>query len=103
LVCLAAKFARVEAVSSVSTPLSVAFKGFSEWNPSCNRIGGWASKKGEIDMLNWAVTFFIIALVAALLGFTGVAVAFAGVAKIFFVVFLVLFLVSLIAHTARRV
>jgi uncharacterized membrane protein YtjA (UPF0391 family) len=54
-------------------------------------------------MLNWAVTFFIVALVAALLGFTGVAVAFAGIAKIFFVVFLVLFLVSLIAHTARRV
>jgi uncharacterized membrane protein YtjA (UPF0391 family) len=59
--------------------------------------------KRRIDMLNWAVTFFIVALVAALLGFTGIAVAFAGIAKIFFVVFLVLFLVSLIAHTARRV
>jgi uncharacterized membrane protein YtjA (UPF0391 family) len=57
----------------------------------------------ELKMLNWAVTFFIIALVAAVLGFTGVAVAAAGVAKILFVVFLVLFLVSLIAHTTRRV
>jgi uncharacterized membrane protein YtjA (UPF0391 family) len=57
----------------------------------------------RIEMLNWAVTFFIIALVAAVLGFTGVAVAAAGVAKILFVVFLVLFLVSLIAHTTRRV
>jgi uncharacterized membrane protein YtjA (UPF0391 family) len=54
-------------------------------------------------MLNWAVTFFIIALIAAVLGFTGVAVAAAGIAKILFVVFLVLFLVSLIAHTTRRV
>ena len=54
-------------------------------------------------MLNWAVTFFIIALIAAVLGFTGIAVAAAGVAKILFVVFLVLFLVSLIAHTTRRV
>ncbi len=54
-------------------------------------------------MLNWALPFFVTALVAALLGFTGVAVAAAGVAKILFVVFLVLFLVSLIAHTTRRV
>jgi uncharacterized membrane protein YtjA (UPF0391 family) len=57
----------------------------------------------EKCMLNWAVTFFIIALIAAVLGFTGIAVAAAGIAKILFVVFLVLFLVSLIAHTARRV
>jgi uncharacterized membrane protein YtjA (UPF0391 family) len=54
-------------------------------------------------MLNWAVTFFIVALLAAILGFTGIAVAAAGIAKILFVVFLVLFLVSLIAHTTRRV
>jgi uncharacterized membrane protein YtjA (UPF0391 family) len=54
-------------------------------------------------MLSWAVTFFIVALIAAVLGFTGIAVAAAGIAKILFVVFLVLFLVSLIAHTARRV
>jgi uncharacterized membrane protein YtjA (UPF0391 family) len=61
------------------------------------------SGKEIFEMLNWAVTFFIIALIAAVLGFTGIAVAAAGVAKILFVVFLVLFLVSLIAHTTRRV
>jgi uncharacterized membrane protein YtjA (UPF0391 family) len=52
-------------------------------------------------MLYWAVVFFVVALVAALLGFSGIAVAFAGVAKILFVVFLVLFLVSLITHLGR--
>jgi uncharacterized membrane protein YtjA (UPF0391 family) len=53
-------------------------------------------------MLNWAITFFVVALIAAVLGFTGIAVAAAGVAKLLFVVFLVLFLVSLATHFGRR-
>jgi uncharacterized membrane protein YtjA (UPF0391 family) len=52
-------------------------------------------------MLNWAITFFVVALIAAALGFTGIAVAAAGIAKLLFVVFLVLFLVSLVAHLSR--
>jgi uncharacterized membrane protein YtjA (UPF0391 family) len=48
-------------------------------------------------MLYWAAVFFLIALVAAVFGFTGVYVAAAGIAKILFFVFLVLFIVSLIA------
>ena len=35
-------------------------------------------------MLSWAVTFFVIALIAALFGFTGIAVAAAGIAKLLF-------------------
>ena len=54
-------------------------------------------------MLYWAVVFFVIALVAALLGFGGVAFAAAGVPKILFFVFLVLFIVSLLANVVRRV
>jgi uncharacterized membrane protein YtjA (UPF0391 family) len=53
-------------------------------------------------MLNWALMFFIVALLAALFGFTGIALAAAGIAKILFYLFLVLFLVSLIAGLARR-
>ena len=52
-------------------------------------------------MLSWSIFFLIIALVAALLGFSSVAGAAAGIAKILFGVFLVLFLVSLVA--GRRV
>ena len=40
--------------------------------------------KGKI-MLNWAVTFLIIALIAAVLGFGGIAAASAEIAKIVFV------------------
>jgi uncharacterized membrane protein YtjA (UPF0391 family) len=54
-------------------------------------------------MLNWALTFFIIAIIAAVFGFGGVAVAAAGVAKICFYLFLILFVISLVAGLTRRV
>ena len=44
-----------------------------------------------------------VAIVAAILGFGGVAIVSAGIAKILFFVFIVLFLVSLITHMSRRV
>jgi uncharacterized membrane protein YtjA (UPF0391 family) len=53
-------------------------------------------------MLNWAVTFLIVALIAAVFGFGGIAVEAAGIAKILFVVFLILFLVSLLTGAVRR-
>jgi uncharacterized membrane protein YtjA (UPF0391 family) len=53
-------------------------------------------------MLYWALIFFVVALVAGLLGFTGIAMASAGIAKALFVIFLVLFLATLIAGLVRR-
>ncbi len=41
-------------------------------------------------MLHYAVTFFIIAIVAALLGFGGIAGSAVEIAKILFFVFLIL-------------
>ncbi len=46
-------------------------------------------------MLRWAMIFAIIALVAAVLGFGGIAATAAGFAKILFYIFVVLFLVAL--------
>jgi uncharacterized membrane protein YtjA (UPF0391 family) len=46
-------------------------------------------------MLSWSVFFLIIALAAALLGFSRIAGAAAEIAKILFGVFLVLFIISL--------
>jgi uncharacterized membrane protein YtjA (UPF0391 family) len=54
------------------------------------------------NMLYWAAVFFVIALVAALLGFAGIATAAAGVAKLLFYVFLVIFLVTLVMGLGRR-
>jgi uncharacterized membrane protein YtjA (UPF0391 family) len=47
-------------------------------------------------MLRWAVIFLVIALVAALFGFTGIAVAAAGIAKFLFFLFLVMCLIFFI-------
>jgi uncharacterized membrane protein YtjA (UPF0391 family) len=56
----------------------------------------------ENEMLHYAVLFFVIALVAALFGFGGIAAGAVGIAKILFFVFLVLFVVSLLGGLVRR-
>jgi uncharacterized membrane protein YtjA (UPF0391 family) len=48
-------------------------------------------------MLQWALAFLILALVAAFFGFAGVAVVSAGIAKILFYVFAIVFAVTLLA------
>ena len=47
-------------------------------------------------MLYYAVVFLVIALIAAIFGFTGIYVAAAGIAKILFFLFIILFLISLL-------
>jgi uncharacterized membrane protein YtjA (UPF0391 family) len=54
-------------------------------------------------MLNWTITFLVIALIAALFGFGGIAVAAAGIARILFFIFLILFVASLLGGFVRRV
>ncbi|MBV1799532.1 DUF1328 domain-containing protein [Siccirubricoccus sp. G192] len=52
-------------------------------------------------MLYWTLIFLVIALVAGLFGFGGIASASAGIAKILFAIFLVLFLISLVFGVIR--
>ena len=52
-------------------------------------------------MLGWALTFLVIALVAALFGFGGIATASAGIAQILFFIFVALFVITLIARAVR--
>ena len=47
-------------------------------------------------MLQYALIFLIIALIAGLLGFTSIYVAAAGIARILSFIFLVLFIISLL-------
>lgn len=53
-------------------------------------------------MLYYAIVFFIVALIAALFGFTGIAAGAVGIAKILFFVFILLFVVSLVMGMMRR-
>lgn len=52
-------------------------------------------------MLGWAIAFFIIAIIAAVFGFGGIASGAASIAQILFFIFLVLFLVSLVVGLVR--
>lgn len=47
-------------------------------------------------MLRWALVFLIIGLVAAALGFTGVAGAAVGIAKLLFFLFIAMFVIFLV-------
>ncbi len=51
-------------------------------------------------MLQWTLTFLVVALIAAALGFGALAGLAATIAKVLFVIFVILFLVSLIRRNA---
>jgi uncharacterized membrane protein YtjA (UPF0391 family) len=52
-------------------------------------------------MLGWAITFLIIALVAAVLGFGGIAGTAVEIAKLIFFVAIVLFAISAVIGLLR--
>jgi uncharacterized membrane protein YtjA (UPF0391 family) len=52
-------------------------------------------------MLSWVVTFLVVALIAGILGFGGIAGASVEIAKIIFFIAVVLFLVSAVFGLAR--
>jgi uncharacterized membrane protein YtjA (UPF0391 family) len=54
------------------------------------------NKQGDIEMLKWAVIFFVVALVAALFGFGGIAAGAASIAKILFFGFLIVAAIMLV-------
>jgi len=53
-------------------------------------------------MLRWALGFFLFAIVAAIFGFGGIAIAAAGIAKLLFFLFVILFLLALVGGLVRR-
>ncbi|MFE3837126.1 DUF1328 domain-containing protein [Pseudogemmobacter sonorensis] len=52
-------------------------------------------------MLGWALTFLVVALIAAALGFGGIAGTSAGIAQVLFFVFIILFVVSIVMRAVR--
>jgi uncharacterized membrane protein YtjA (UPF0391 family) len=56
----------------------------------------------EVTMLQAAAVFFIIAIIAAIFGFGGIAAGATEIAKILFFIFLIVFIVSLIMGLMRR-
>lgn len=52
-------------------------------------------------MFGWAITFLIVALIAAILGFGGIAAFAVDIARIIFFVAIVLFVISAIVGLVR--
>lgn len=52
-------------------------------------------------MLQWSIVFLVIALVAAVFGFGGIASTSAGVAQLLFLLFAILFAVTLVVRLVR--
>lgn len=52
-------------------------------------------------MFSWALTFLVLALIAGIFGFGGIAGTSAGIAKILFFVGLVAFAISLLVGRGR--
>lgn len=46
-------------------------------------------------MLSWSLTFFVLALIAGIFGFGGIAAGLVDIAQILFIVFLIMFVISL--------
>ena len=57
---------------------------------------------GKMAMLRYALMFFIVAMIAGILGFGLIANTFMEGARILFIVFVVLFLLSLLSSVLRR-
>jgi uncharacterized membrane protein YtjA (UPF0391 family) len=58
---------------------------------------------GRDPMLHYAAVFLIIAIIAAVFGFGGIAAGSAGIAKILFVVFLIGAVVTFLLNGRSRI
>lgn len=53
-------------------------------------------------MLSWVAVFFVLSMVAAVFGFSGIAASAASIAQILFYIFIALFVISLLMQVARK-
>jgi uncharacterized membrane protein YtjA (UPF0391 family) len=72
--------------------------------PRAARSTGWCDfrhrnafifSRRRFAMLRWALLFLIVAIIAGVFGFGGIAAAATDIARLLFVVFLVLFVIAL--------
>lgn len=59
-------------------------------------------KQGEIGMLHYSVVFLVIALIAAVFGFGGIAAGAVEIAKILFFIFAIMAIVGFVVSLLRK-
>jgi uncharacterized membrane protein YtjA (UPF0391 family) len=78
------------------------FRGFKHGRNLCSETGlFYGSLNRGCVMLSWVVTFLVIALIAGILGFGGIAGASIEIAKTIFFIAVILFLISAVVGLAR--
>lgn len=81
-----------------SRPRIVVGRRLKSWSLRVRRAGEQCAKAPA--MLRAALGFFVVAIIAALFGFTGIAAGAAGIAKILFYGFAILAVLTVIAAVA---
>jgi len=83
------------------------FLDFHAWHEIClsqtERAVSETNPEEEFFMFNWALTFLIVAIVAAVFGFSGIAGTATNIAWILFVVGIVLAIVFAISGRRPRI
>ena len=69
---------------------------------ACRQTGQDPFVVEKMTMLQLAVACLVIALLAAVLGFGGIAGSFVGIAKLLFVIFLIIAVLSFLGGGMRR-
>jgi len=96
---------RIGRYASVSRLVQCRFASYSNWHEACDRTFcrrvAALTTRGML-ILYYAVVFFIVALIAALFGFGGIAAGAAGIAKILFIIFLIVSIVTFLMSLARK-
>ena len=97
---------------SLSPPGLTAAFVHSRWGEmlSLTNLGADVSKEAppqldqskEIEMLHYSVVFLVIALIAAVFGFGGIAAGAVEIAKILFFIFAIMAIVSFVVSLLRK-
>ena len=81
---------------------SIASQHIAKMENRANFRPGLSVKKQEFTMLHYAVVFFVIALIAAVFGFGGIAASAVGIGKILFIVFAILAVASFLFGLIKK-
>lgn len=75
---------------------------FAQYPPDATHAESAIHERHKVTMLTYAVIFLVIALIAAIFGFGGIAASAAGIAQILFWVFLAVALVTFVMSIVRK-
>jgi uncharacterized membrane protein YtjA (UPF0391 family) len=80
------------------------WEGRVEASAASHLLAEWRTLQRRLTMLRWAWAFLIVALIAAVFGFGGIASGAASIAKILFYLFIAVFVITLLLGlmTGRR-